>query len=444
MYNINIDFNNADGRIKPMHAVNNGPVKKRSADQQITNMQWFIDAGIPYVRNHDASFCATYGGEHTVDVHAIFPNFDADENDPASYDFPCTDEYLRVIAESGAKTFYRLGSKIEHGVKKYGTNVPKDFHKWARICEHIIRHYIEGWADGFHYDIEYWEIWNEPECTSADGGKLNWQGTFDEFVDMFLTALEHLKKCFPHLKIGGPAFVGYNEALVSKLLTAVAERGLELDFCSWHKYTENPDKMVRDCYRFRELFDKHGFEKTESILDEWNYVKGWAGEDWIYSLRTEKNMKGAAFIASCMLACQYAPLDMLMYYDARPCGMNGLFSTDIVSDRLKGYYTLLMFNSLYKLGECVRVDTGIDGVYAVAAKNGEKSAIMLSYYKDEGGESISLKLLISNLVSESKKMKLYVLDENRDMELADEKTLDSTDGEINFEMGMNSVILLEF
>ena len=49
------------------------------------------------------------------------------------------------------------------GIKPYHTFPPKDPEKWARICEHIIRHYTEGWADGYHYNIRYWEIWNEPE-----------------------------------------------------------------------------------------------------------------------------------------------------------------------------------------------------------------------------------------------------------------------------------------
>ncbi len=26
---------------------------------------------------------------------------------------------------------------------------PKDFKKWAVICEHIIRHYDENWANGY-------------------------------------------------------------------------------------------------------------------------------------------------------------------------------------------------------------------------------------------------------------------------------------------------------
>ncbi|HCD80812.1 MAG TPA: hypothetical protein DEQ65_00480, partial [Ruminococcaceae bacterium] len=114
-----------------------------------------------YARNHDASFYSAFGGEHTVDVHRIFKNFNADENDPESYIFAPTDKYLKDITNAGTKVFYRLGASIEHDFK-YGTYPPASFEKWAKICEHIISHYNEGWAEGFNYNIEYWEIWNEP------------------------------------------------------------------------------------------------------------------------------------------------------------------------------------------------------------------------------------------------------------------------------------------
>ena len=92
MVQVQVDFLQSMGKVKPMHAVNNGPVYKFAADQRITNIDAFREAGIPFARNHDASFCATYGGSHTVDVHAIFPDFDKDPYDPASYDFAITDE----------------------------------------------------------------------------------------------------------------------------------------------------------------------------------------------------------------------------------------------------------------------------------------------------------------------------------------------------------------
>lgn len=415
--NINVNLNESKGKIKPMHAVNNGPAHKRGSDQQISNLQWYKEAGIPYARTHDASFCSTYGGEHTIDIHAIFPDFTKNPYHEDSYDFACTDEYLHIINLADAKVFYRLGSKIEHEVKKYGTVPPADFHKWAVVCEHIIRHYTQGWANGFNYDIEYWEIWNEPECTNSLGTPLCWQGTYDEFVDFFCIALKHLKEKFPSLKIGGPAFTGYRPDLMEILLAEIKKRGLTLDFLSWHKYTETPHKMARDCRLFRNFLDSHGFEKTESILNEWNYMKAWSGEEHIYSKKVMKKLKGAAFTAASMLICQDEPLDMLMYYDARPCGYNGLFDTDIVSERLKGYYPFKMFNELYKLEECVTSESDSDRIYSCAATDGSASAVMITYYEDDDtlpGEKVNLSL---NGISHECTAEIYLLDETHDMEM---------------------------
>lgn len=137
------------GSIKPMHAVNNGPSEWFGN----SNFEYYKAAGIPYARNHDASFFSSYGGSHTVDISAVFPDFEADVSDPASYDFPCTDKYVEECFKVGAKVFYRLGNKIEHEVKKYHIYAPKDPAKWAQICEHIIRHYTE-----FRQTVLQWEI----------------------------------------------------------------------------------------------------------------------------------------------------------------------------------------------------------------------------------------------------------------------------------------------
>ena len=82
MRQVKVNFSQSLGKVKPMHAVNNGPVYKFAADQRITNIDAYRDAGIPYARNHDASFCATYGGEHIVDVNFIFRDFSKDPKDP--------------------------------------------------------------------------------------------------------------------------------------------------------------------------------------------------------------------------------------------------------------------------------------------------------------------------------------------------------------------------
>ena len=278
MSEFKIDLTKASGKIKPMHAVNNGPID--GGVRGVGNLLDFQKAGIPFARNHDASFCANYGGEHTVDVHRIFKNFDADENDPASYVFAPTDKCVLSTVKSGAEIFYRLGASIEHGYKQ-GTYPPKDFEKWARICEHIIRHYNFGWANGFELGIRYWEIWNEPDCQNADGSNPCWQGTEEEFIDLYCVAATYLKEKFPSLYIGGPAFCRRQVTpFKEKFLAEVKKRNAPLDFFSYHLYKNDPMIFAEATAANRDLLDKYGFESTATVLNEWNYVKGWLNDDF--------------------------------------------------------------------------------------------------------------------------------------------------------------------
>ena len=372
MSRIQIDFSRKTGSIKPMHAVNNGVVTGRQ-----DNFETYRAAGFPYARNHDASYCEEYGVEHTVDITAIFRDFEANPYHPDSYDFAVTDAYLARTVETGTKIFYRLGQRIEHTVKKYNIYPPKDFQKWAVICEHIIRHYTEGWADGFHWDMPYWEIWNEPDVQPQC-----WVGSTAEFCDFFCTAYAHLKQCFPHLKIGGPALGGsYSFWMMDYLLAILRERNLKLDFFSWHLYTTDPHKLTADAAEFRRRLDKGGQEQAESILNEWNYCESFAGEAFVRTVETIISMKGAAFDGAFLCAGQKSSVDLLMYYDARPSVFNGIF--DFYTLRpIKGYYVFTGWNELYKLGTEVFSETDDPDVYVAAASDGETSGAMIVYYTD--------------------------------------------------------------
>ncbi len=440
MKTVKIFENESIGKVKPMHAVNNGPVYKFGSDQRITNIDAFRDAGIPYARNHDASFYSSYGGEHTVDIHAIFPNFDADPYDENSYDFACTDEYLKVIDYAGVKTFYRLGSKIEHWVKKYGTLPPPDFKKWAIICEHIIKHYNYGWANGFHYGIEYWEIWNEPDLDPDDStNKRNWGGTAAQFYDLFNTALVHLKTTFPELKIGGPAVaMAYKSEWVEGLFKSLK---MKPDFFSWHIYARDVDWVVTLFHRMRDMLDNEGMSDVESILNEWNYVDGWDGDKWLDSLKAIKSLKGSAFTAGVICAGQNEPIDMLMYYDARPGGMNGMFCTDWVCENLKGYYPFRMFNELYKKDYAVRVERkDAENIYLAAAKDKQgDTSIMLTYFdNDERQAECDVEIRLEG-ASSKRTAEIYLLDENHDMELVDTKEVED---KLVLKMSLFSTVLI--
>ena len=448
MDTIRADFSKIVGCVKPMHSVNNGPAYKFASDQRITNIDAYKAAGIPFARTHDASFYATYGGEHIVDVNMIFTDWSKDATDPASYDFTLTDEYMRVIEAGGAKVYYRLGSKIEHWSKKYNTLPPLDFHKWAVVCEHIIRHYTEGWADGYNMDIEYWEIWNEPDLDADDSThKRCWGGTAKEFYELYCIAHKHLKSCFPHLKIGGPAcsgLLGRREEWANGFLQTLKDNNIKPDFFSWHVYSATVEK-IQDWIRIaRALLDKYGFYDTESILNEWNYVKGWHGDEWIYSLKMEKSLKGSAFIASTMCMALYEPLDNLMFYDARPCGMNSMFCTDFVFECLKGYYPFFMFNQLYKLDNTVEVERDSCDVWAAAAV-GDEQNVMLSYFNDDdSAPEKTVKVEFKNVRNGGRvRLEYYLLDQNHDCELVREEIFTSSDFACYVKMPLDSTYLLK-
>ena len=423
-----VDFRSALGRVKPMHATNNGPavslsdVETGNLHPFTSNLYEFKNAGIPYARVHDASFCSRYGMEHTVDVAYIFPDFDADPTDPDNYDFTCTDHYLAACALAETEVFYRLGHRIEHEVKKYGTHPPKDFHKWAVICEHIIRHYTEGWANGFRYKMEYWEIWNEPDLRWKSSVPCpTWQGTIEQFCEFYHVAATHLKKCFPHLKIGGPSLSG-NYVWAEIFL---AQLKAPLDFFSWHCYGHSIDKIRQWSANTRALLDKYGFTETESILNEWNYVQGWHGDDRVYTHEQIFGLKGASFTAAAMCACQYSSVDMLMYYDARPFTLwNGMFGRIAVGNLLKGYYPFPMFNELYKLGTAVEATATEEGAYLCAAKGDGEAAILMTHFNNEDStQEKTFTLELDGFGGDcDTEIEFYLLDETHNNELVRTET----------------------
>ena len=157
---LSVDFKKNVGKIKPVNGVNCAPI---ISYYNYSLFEKFAELEVPFCRLHDFGGC--FGGTHFVDVENIFTDMNADEEDSASYDFTFTDRLLSELDKIGVKPFYRLGASIENGhrIKAYHIYPPKDNAKWARICANIIRHYNCGWADGFHYGIEYFEIWNEPD-----------------------------------------------------------------------------------------------------------------------------------------------------------------------------------------------------------------------------------------------------------------------------------------
>ena len=402
------------GKFKILNATNGGPWHKRHAtDQYRSNFEDYKAARFPYSRNHDSGVNGVYGGPYSHDITKIFTNFDADPYNPESYDFACTDESILVTLDAGTKTFFRLGQTIEHQVKKHGTIPPKDFNKWSVICEHIIRHYTEGWADGFKLDMEYWEIWNEPDLDPDDStNKRTWGGTKAQFFDLYEITAKHLKKCFPHLKIGGPAIAGWVE-WGEDFLCEMQKRNVPIDFFSWHIYAQEPHQVIERAEKIKAILIKYGYENAESILNEWNYVKGWTDE-FLYSIKVIHGIKGASFVMSVISEAQKSSIDMLMYYDTRPGVFNGAFDL-YTYEKLKGYYPFYWYGKFYDLKDEIRAENKIDNIYSLCGvdENGKTLSIITHYTDDdnEGNKEIEIDF------GKKGQYEIYLLDDEHDGEL---------------------------
>ena len=367
------------GSVKPMNAGNNGPTDM--------TMESYKALRVPYARTHDTPLGMEYGG-HCIDINQVFPDFSANVNSPKSYDFTNSDVVLLDMQKAGTKPFYRLGQSIEHQTKKYGIYPPKDYKKWAKICEYIIRHYNEGWADGYKMGIEYWEIWNEPDLDQPDDrwktDPRTWAGTMEQFDDLYVVASKYLKKCFPDLKIGGPAFANPRK-YGPDFLDYVKDKGAPLDFFSHHMYHRKPARIVEDVRIVRKMLDEKGFGETESILNEWNYNRGWDQASDFYGRKMRPTIKGAAFVAAVMCACQSEPLDMLMYYDLRPntiwCGPWAPFVYDIRPT----FWSLYYWAELMDYGTQVASGCDTGNIYTSAARSadGKVRLLVVRYHEDD-------------------------------------------------------------
>ena len=381
----------AVGPVKRMNAVNNGP-RINNAEQVYTGTTgYFKAANVGYSRNHDAAGAGAYG-EHVVDISIIFPDFSKNPNKPESYDFTLTDRYVKSIQDAGVEVFYRLGQAIENQpLKKYNIYPPKDNKKWAVIAEHIIRHYNEGWADGFHYNIKYWEIWNEPNLEwDNDKWKTDprcWAGSPEQFYDFYEVAAKHLHACFPDLAIGGPAMSGTDPGMrtvpvwYERLLSEMQRRGVPIDFFAWHIYESDPTVYVDYSNQVRALLDKYGYTGAESFLNEWNYIKSWT-DDYPYSMKAMVSPKAGAFVCAAMQEGQNCPTDMMMYYDWCPSSnFNGLFDNR-TSAPLWSYWALYSWGKLKTLGTQVKAESSYPSdVRVTAARDSEgRLGILVSRY----------------------------------------------------------------
>lgn len=331
-----VDFARSHGELKSLQGVDGGPLPLfdhvwPSDAPDFLRLQpanvtlGYLAARIDLVRTHDsmgagdidARFDRPGDVPKTREALDIFPRIDSDPEQAASYNFGPTDRLITSIVDLGANVIFRFG-------RSAGAQAdPPDPDKYAAIARHIVMHYNDGWANGFHYGIRYWEVWNEPDL-----GKVFWSGTPEQFYELYGKVARAVKSADPDAEVGGPALSEsaqegpYREGF----LEYVKAHGLPLDFFSWHHYStdsNDPHDFVLIGRQIREVLDREGFRRTRSFLDEWNY--GLIGHDLEATV-----MQRAAFVASARIYMQDAPIDRSTLY----WGNNNFGSRGVRADKV--------------------------------------------------------------------------------------------------------------
>ena len=409
---ITADFSKEIGPVRrALHSSGYSPkiTSNGNITEQIKSMNF------DYVRTHDLALINS--GERVVDTHFIFPFMHLDARDPKNYCFKPTDYLLKLSQDAGMKIFYRLGTSIEHSGPKvhFNTLIPDDFDKMAEVFAGTIRHYTRGWADGFNWDIKYWEIWNEPDgfnnmwcLPDGDGGVGNTKEErkadrrrrdakrLELFAQFYVKCLKRLKSEFPDIKVGGPALCSYKESYFRTLLEACRRENVAPDFISWHYYGDKPSVIIGNADKACRLCDSFGFKKCELIINEWHYLgdyswKGLRSTDpailkkvW-ESPASHNGIDSSCFTLSTLARLQTSKYDQAYFYGCRHTGSWGYM--DEFRRYYKIWYALNLFGSIMKDCTNLCASTCEDTVSTLAAKSadGKTGWLLVSDYrgKDE-------------------------------------------------------------
>ena len=453
-FDVSVNPDRIIGRIKHLNGGNLGPVMNYAYHPEGNLYPEFSALNIPLTRLHDAPW--ENPGMHLVDIPQIFPIPTADPEKAENYYFAQTDDYIRDFIDAGTPVMYRLGVSIEHGRRRYFLDPPQDADRWIQICANIIRHLNYGKWNGHHFNIQYWEIWNEPcnwDC-DKDGRPVlpkMWNGSLEEFNAFYCKTSAALKKMFPELKFGGPSH-GVTKGNIEPFLTACRDSGAPLDFYSWHCYSDDVEWYSQQVSDVRRIVDSFGFTQTELHLNEWHYHPRYPDAYYLEMSVAEqrafqaayfadtKGLTSAAFIGAVQTAWQDVPLDMGGYYTLGTSSSYGIFTEHC--ENTKSYYGMKAFGEIvrypkrfqvqadkpvYVLGGCN--DAGENAVLISAYRSG--TGVVRLHFRNDAGGPVSLSGL-----------RVWVLDAEHDLESV---APELKDGVLQLEVtGESAVFLIKY
>ncbi len=420
---VKVDLSMSTGRVKPMHAMCNGPV---SYGSDISSL--FKEIGVPYVRFDGAD---TPISAYAIDVSKIFKDLSADPRNAENYDFSYTDKYIAAAHNAGARVILRLGESIDRFIGEKQAIYPSDMDTYVDACIGIIRHYNYNWANGYAYGIKYFEIWSVSDKSSGD--------RLDRDFEIYKRLASSVKLLSEDIKVGGMCF-GASSRQQREFFRFCRRTRAPLDFLTVSSFASDPHEACEEIKKTVPLLYELGFHRTEIIIGAWSFIDTEAIRDiplerilgnggGAYSdeqkklFESQSSVKGASYALAFMISlCELREAAMACLYDAQPMLSPWCAICDRYGNPSKTFYAFKAYGELYRAGNTLYAlqdepeGFAHSGIYSMAAEGRDAKYILISSFDGCGIVDLRLESIPSDIYT----AEIYMLDGVKNMTLADQ------------------------
>lgn len=389
---VRIDLGSDTAPPKRLGGMCNGPV---SCDANISGL--FRDMRVPHVRN---SGWDTRYTKHAFLVSCIFPNENADDTDPSSYDFSLTDKYIMSIYNCSAECIYSFSDSDTDSSFCF-----RDPEKWVRVCLYIIRHYNNYWANGYAFDIRCFELSPPPDAYERHGK--------DNVHKLYERLARAIKLADESYKIGGLSFDAYCD-YGRDLLKLCSAKKIPLDFISMTYFGDSVIQLSEVCEKYEAMILNLGLSDTYIMVSAWNYMKEVSDKytpraiaenaDGMHSVESKRlfesqaDIEGSSFCASVLLSLDGIDrVKQAFYYDAQPSVSKYCGICDRYGNAQKPYYAFCAYSDIAGMPSgvmCVSEQyprMRHTGIWARGGKNERGEAVvMISSFDGVGNVDVRL------------------------------------------------------
>jgi hypothetical protein len=225
-----------------------------------------------------------------------------------TFDWSRLDPYMDSFARTGAKVVAAITIKpkplfpqIDPGIWR-----PTDVREWQQVIAALVQRYSVD-----RPIVTHWEIGNETDI-GENGGCPYLIPEPQDYLEYYRMTAQPILTLFPKAKVGGCAVAMGGGDYLPRFIELCRQQSVQLDFISWHLYSDDSTQHAALVKRYRQLLEPFGAKRPEMMVTEWS--KGFepvSVEEMAFAPRR------AALTAAAILAMHDAGLDWSFYYHLR-------------------------------------------------------------------------------------------------------------------------------